>query len=113
MKKEDLNLVSEFMKSRNISLINTRAFKNDNGKFFVTIGSVDTSKNEKNIPFKGHTFNLVYGEFGNYLKEVNINLKRAQNYASNDHQRKMLQLYQQHFKFGDIEDHKNSQREWI
>lgn len=35
------------------------------------------------------------------------------NYTNNDHERRMLQLYQQHFMWGDMNDHKESQKEWI
>jgi len=113
MKKEDLKLVRDFMKSQNMSLLNTRAFKSAENHYIITVGSIDDKLTRKGIKYNGNVFDLKYGEFGGYLKEVNMYLKKAMNFTANDHQRRMLQLYQQHFMWGDIEDHKQSQREWV
>jgi len=52
MTKEDLALVLEFADSKNLNLLNTRAFK-ENGKIVITVGSIDTEKTQKGIEFKG------------------------------------------------------------
>lgn len=113
MTKDDLAKVQGFMKHMNMSLLNTRAFKVHKGHYLITIGSIDTQDSRKDIEFKGDKFDLKFGEFSNYLKEVNMYLKKAMNYTNNDHERRMLQLYQQHFMWGDMNDHKESQKEWI
>ena len=41
MNKDDLSLVKEFLDSKNISVLNTRAFKPQDNHFIVTIGSID------------------------------------------------------------------------
>lgn len=113
MTKKDLKHVQDFMKHQNLSILNTRAFKTAKNHFLITIGSIDNKHSKKNILYKGMLFDIRYGEFAEYLKEVNQNLRRAMNYTANDKQRRMLQLYQQHFMWGDMEDHKQSQREWV
>lgn len=53
--------------------MNTRAFK-EGDKYIVTIGSIETKNSKKNIDFKGKKFDIEYGEFGEYLKDVTANL---------------------------------------
>lgn len=113
MKPEDLKHIKAFMKNQSMSLLNTRAFKISDKHFLVTVGSIDNKASKKNIKFDGNLYDIKYGEFSAYLKETNMFLKKAMNYTANDNQRRMLQLYQQHFMWGDIEDHKQSQREWV
>ena len=52
---------------------NTRIFKHGESNYEITVGSIDTKKS-KQIKYKGATFNLKYGEFQHYLKEVVKNL---------------------------------------
>lgn len=106
MNKNDLKEIKSFMKAQNMSLLNTRAFKMSDKHYLITVGSIDNKHSKKNIKYNGNLFDIKFGEFGGYLKEVNMYLKKAMNYTANDHQRRMLQLYQQHFMWGDIEDHK-------
>jgi len=56
----------------------------------ITIGSIDNKHSKKNIEFEGKKFDIKYGEFSGYLKEVNSYLKKAMNFTNNDHQRRML-----------------------
>lgn len=44
---------------------------------------------------------------------MNFYLERAKEYAANDNQREMIELYIDHFKTGSIDKHKDSQRKWI
>lgn len=113
MKKEDLNLVKEFLDFEEIDVLNTRAFKDDNGKITITVGSIDSSKSKYNVKFKNHNFDIAYGEFAPYLKELNMYLGKAIKYADNENQVNMLKNYMKHFKSGSIPEHKDSQRDWI
>lgn len=82
MKKADLKLVKEFLDSQNIDVLNTRAFL-ENGRYVITVGSIDTSKSRKGIQFKNKTFDIEYGEFADYLKLTVENLEKAIPYAAN------------------------------
>jgi len=88
MKKADLDLVREFMKTEKIDPLNTRVFKTLEGTYIVTIGSIEKSHHE--LKYKDHTFQVVSGEFSGYLEEVNYYLSHAKTYAANDTQREML-----------------------
>lgn len=76
-----------------MSLLNTRAFKISDGHYMITVGSIDNKLSRKGLEYNGNKFDIKYGEFGGYLKEVNMYLKKAMNFTANDHERKMLQLY--------------------
>jgi hypothetical protein len=78
-----LKLIKEFLVAQKVDILNTRAFK-ESGKYIITVGSIETKNSKKNIEFKGKKFDLEYGEFSEYLKDVNANLLKAREYAKND-----------------------------
>ena len=92
MKKDDLKLVKEFLDANKIDVLNTRVFL-ENGRYVVTVGSIDTSKSRKGIQFKGKTFDLEYGEFADYLKLTVENLQKAIPYAGNQREKDMINWY--------------------
>ena len=89
MTKGDLKLVQDFLKNQSIDILNTRAFKR-NGKYLITVGSISDAKSKKDLDFKGHKFDVQYGEFSEYLKESNLYIKEALKYAANDNQTQMI-----------------------
>mmetsp|Transcript_33012 Transcript_33012/g.50567 ORF Transcript_33012/g.50567 Transcript_33012/m.50567 type:complete len:188 (+) Transcript_33012:298-861(+) len=109
MTKEDLALVQEFLDSQKINILNTRVFKQGD-KFVLTVGSISKEGSKQDVDFKGHKFDIVFGEFSEYLKEMNAYLEEAVKYAGNDTQKKMIELYIDHYQTGNVETHKDSQR---
>jgi dipeptidyl-peptidase-3 len=81
MTSDDLKLVRDFLKSEGIDALNTRVFKREN-MFEVTVGSVQI-KTEAYL-FNEIKFEVRFGEFAPYLAEMNLNLKRAIEYAANE-----------------------------
>lgn len=65
--------------------MNTRTFK-ENGKFIITVGSISKELTRRDIEYKGHKFDLEFGEFAGYLEEVNFYLGEALKYAANEGQ---------------------------
>lgn len=63
--------MKDFLKEKNIDILNTRAFKTKENNYIVTIGSISKDKSEHDVKFKNATFQVEYGEFESYLKEVN------------------------------------------
>ena len=106
MKKEDLQLVSDFLKEQKIDPLNTRAFKRE-GLYEITVGSIET-KGSSVLSFRDKPFKIIYGEFATYLEEVVYYLGKTLNYCANDCQREMIQFYIDHFRTGSIELHKES-----
>lgn len=52
--------------------------------FTITVGSIDSSKSTKDMKYKDAIFDLEYGEFSSFLKDVNKNLEKAKEYAANE-----------------------------
>ena len=75
--------MKEFLIQEKIDVLNTRAWKSD-GKFTITVGSIQKTGNRSGIEFKGSTFDIVYGEFAPYIEECNLYMKEALKYVAND-----------------------------
>ena len=106
MTKADLALLKEFCDSEKLDLLNTRTFKQDDGRFVVTVGSIDVKKTS--YVFKDHKFEINYGEFAPYLVECNHYLTQCLKYCANETQEQMIKKYIEHFQTGNIEAHKDS-----
>lgn len=113
MTKEDLALIQEFLLDQNISILTTRAFKQEDGKILITVGSISTEGSKTDVEFKGRKFDIQYGEFASYLEECQAYLREALKYCANDLQEQMIQKYISHYQTGNVEDHKDSQRLWV
>jgi len=92
-------------------VLNTRAFKNDDGSYEISVASIQEGKKE--VEFKGKKFTVTHGEFAEYLKEMTDYIQNAIPYVANETQAKMLDMYIKHYLTGNIDDHKESQRLWI
>lgn len=68
--------------SEKVDILNTRAFKKDNGEIVITVGSIEQST--RKVEFGGHTFEIKFGEFASYLKDINYYLERALPYCANE-----------------------------
>jgi len=108
MTKDDLKLVQEFLAHHKIDVLNTRVFKKDDGKFVLTVGSINKDKTRKDVDFKDRKFDINYGEFAPYLEEANYYLKKALNYVENENQQHMLEKYIESNETGDMDAHKDS-----
>lgn len=53
------------------------------------------------------------GDFAAFLRRVAQQLEQALPFAANSAQKEMLERYIVHFRGGDIEQHKASQRAWV
>jgi len=109
--RKDAEFVSEALKSQKISPLNTRVIKNDDKNYTVLVASVDSS--EKKFTYQEVNFLIRYGDFSAFLKKVIENLEQCLKYCANANQENMLKAYIEHFKTGDVEPHKESQRHWI
>ena len=108
----ELDTISEFLIAEKIDILNTRAFKNEDGSITITVGS-RLAPPIGECEFNGIKFWIQAGEFAPYLAEACIYLNRAKNYAANDNQREMIAKYIESFRTGSIEAHKDSQLFWI
>lgn len=119
MTSEDAKFIDEFCQSKGISPLNTRLFKSDDGKTFDLRIASHLSDATKMPYLKSYaldndiTVNVSAGDFSKFMAKVTDNIEQAKHFTANANQRQMLQHYENHFRFGDIDMHKDSQRNWI
>jgi len=56
---------------------------------------------------------VTAADFSQFMAKVVENMEQAEYYTSNANQKQMIANYIEHFKYGDVEKHKDSQRNWI
>jgi len=109
--KADIDFIQKFLISIGSHSLNTRVIKLEDGSYQVLVCSyVSTGKVYE---YEGKKINLIYGDFSSFMYKVIYHLKEAQKYAANDNQKKMIDEYIEHFRAGDVNRHKESQRVWI
>jgi len=112
LEKEEVVLVNDFMKIMNISCLNTRIGKINSSEYVILIASVNIEE-KKTHYYKEKKIHIVTGDYSSILRRVSYHLDKAIEFAANKNQKKMLENYVRHFNTGDIEHHKNSQRDWV
>ena len=113
---EDAELVKEFLTEKNITdmHVNSRLWKAGNVlevKVASSGGQVLAHTGE--YEYKGRKIRISNGDYSVFIDRVVENLTRALPYSANQVQENMLLRYIKHFLTGEIDEHKNSQREWI
>ena len=111
--EEEINKVDKFLASEGISNINTRLVKfelEEKGKYAYgyLVGSIENKVINHNNGIYG-----FYGDFDNFLKNLNFNLEKCKNFTKREFQLKMIDKYLESFLTGSIKAHKESQIEWI
>ena len=61
----------------------------------------------------GITVNVTAADFTAFMTAVVSNIEQAEFYAADANQKEMVANYVEHFKYGDVDKHKDSQRNWI
>ncbi|KAM9331828.1 dipeptidyl peptidase 3-like [Pholidichthys leucotaenia] len=122
---EDAELAQKFLDSKKLSAYNTRLFKRENGgkacyevrlaasvqKDCTVEGECESCCGE--FSFGDKEFTVKRGDYGPLMEKVCFYLQKAQAYAANENQRKMLEEYRRSFTFGSVEAHKEGSRYWI
>ena len=85
-------MIKEVLKEQKIDVLNTRAFKRGDKDFIITVASISQG-GSRSVEFKGNKIDIHYGEFSDFLKDVNKYLERAKQYAANNTQKEMIELY--------------------
>lgn len=112
-KKEEILKIDKFLQENNIFLQNTRLIKfcrqNSNEiTYAYLVGSVD-----KKIIDHGNGIFGFYGDFSEFLHDLNVNLEKCLEYTKRPFQISTIQNYILSFKTGSIEAHRQSQIEWV
>lgn len=122
---EDAELAQRFLDSKKLSAYNTRLFKREKeGKACYEVrlasavqkdcaveGECETSCGSFN--FEDKEFTVKRGDYAPLMEKVSFYLQKAQAYAANENQRKMLEEYARSFTLGSVDAHKEGSRYWI
>lgn len=113
--KDEILIVDDFLQNeKKISPLNTRIGKLAQNEYAVLIASGSLQKeNNSSHKFKNSLIHLVYGDYSPFLLRIAQHFENAKRFAANENQSQMLQLYVEHFKSGNVNTHKDSQRVWV
>ena len=113
----EAKMVDEWCQSLSISPLNTRLFKLTATEYELRIASQlsDPSATPylKTYEKGGKKLHVRGADFADVMSTVVAALRKAKEHAGNDNQRNMAQAYVEHFRYGDVDQHKESQRHWI
>ena len=111
--KDEIKMIDAILAKKKILLVNTRLQKIKENNYEVLIASIKEKEEKLELDDKNISITLKYGDFKDYLLKMNHYLEKAKLYASNDIEKKLIDLYIETFTTGDIEIHKESQRVWV
>lgn len=111
--KDEILKVDKFLLENDIHLQNTRLIKFNHHKddsivYGYLVGSVD-----KKVVDHGNGIYGFYGDFSEFLYDLNVNLEKCLEYTQRPFQISTIKNYILSFKTGSILSHRQSQIEWI
>ncbi|XP_053702230.1 dipeptidyl peptidase 3 [Synchiropus splendidus] len=122
---EDAELAQKFLDSKKLSAYNTRLFKKDIGaKACYEVRLASAIKKDCAVDgecesccgtfsFEDKEFTVKRGDYAPIMEKVCFYLEKAQAYAANENQRRMIEEYRRSFSLGSVEAHKEGSRFWI
>ena len=108
IKEEQIKKTDQILKEKNYSLLNTRLFMINSSKTVALIGSAQEKQETLNDEIL-----LLYGEYSSFLKKMNTYLEDAKKYTSKDQDKEVINDYINFFTTGELEKHKESQKNWV
>lgn len=117
MTSDDVAKVTRFMTKRILEPWNTRVSKHTYTKstiYEIHTASVFPSKNQKVYEeFEDCVMCIRWSDYCKELMHIVMALEHALKYALNPTQKSMIENYIEHFRYGDINKHKDAQVDWI
>ncbi|KAG5486361.1 hypothetical protein CUR178_07673 [Leishmania enriettii] len=110
--REDAVVANDFLRSKKIDGVNTRVFKEGDGALVIRVAAA-TEKTVPAVEFNGRAIAMYYGDYKEEMARVVAELRKARPYAENETEVHMLDHYIEHFLYGDVDAHKESQKEWV
>ncbi|KAK8810767.1 hypothetical protein WA158_007342 [Blastocystis sp. Blastoise] len=110
--RKDAEFIQQFLNENKIQAWNTRLWKLNDAEYELRLASSERLP-VKEYHYQGVTIKIVTGDYSPIMKSMCDYLSEAIKYASNDTQKKALELYIQSFTTGDIEKHIEGSKYWI
>jgi len=111
MTEDEISIINEYCISITLEQWNTRVTKVKNN-FVIHVASI-TKKETKETNYKHLSISIKYGDFSEELSKVNKHLLGAKKFTRSQDQLLMLDSYIEHFQTGNVDSHKESQKQWI
>lgn len=113
--REEIEAVNAVLAKNGIMPENTRVQKTDSG-LVVHVASAETANKtdiKDTLTDNGVTVRVQFGDHAHEFAKIVENLRKAQEHAANDTQRRMLDAYIEAFATGSMQAHKESQKLWV
>jgi dipeptidyl-peptidase-3 len=110
-------MIDKWCQELKISPLNTRLLKTDDKNFELLVTSKEAD--DKKTPYlkkyekDGITLNVTGGDFAVFMDPVVKNMQLAKSFSADENQGNMCGSYEEHFLYGDVDVHKESQKYWI
>jgi dipeptidyl-peptidase III len=116
--KDEIAMINRFMVEQKMEGWNTRIVKYVSNKmnvFEIWIASIMAPKDFSHnyVEFESSLITIRHCDYIKEMLHITTALKQALQYAANDNQKKMIEHYILHFKYGNIWEHKKSQQYWL
>jgi dipeptidyl-peptidase-3 len=121
--KDEISTISDFLEAKKLLPENTRIRKTGQDyEVLVASAQSDPSSEDRDLPesewtlegsLSGKKLKLVFGDYSKEMETIVSAIEKAEKYAANDTQKKMMQKYAQTFRTGSLEAFLDSQRFWI
>ena len=117
--KNEISIINKYMISINMSPYNTTIVKNkvsNKNIYLIQVASNKTPINKTILKinnFEGLDIGIIHESYNEEMKNIIYYLNKAKKFTSNKYQKDMINMYIKHFEYGDINDHKESQKHWI
>jgi dipeptidyl-peptidase-3 len=115
---DDISFVQKWIESRHLNAYNTRLFKRIDPKTCQIILNLKIAS-AIILPMERYQMNddqiieVTFGDFATEMGLIVSELEQCLNYCDNENQQKMMEHYINSFKYGSIDEHKESQRWWV
>lgn len=116
--EEEIKQINLFTSSKGLLPENSRLFKTGPKEFVFKIASALSCPNGEfedsyQLPNGLGTLKLEYGDSSKEFTHIAEEMKSAIAYTANEHQKKTIEAYYLSFYNGSMEQHKESQRNWV
>lgn len=116
--EEEIKVINLFTGDLGLLPENSRVFKVADKQFVFKIASAQTKPNGEfkdsyELPNGIGALKLEYGDSAAEFSHIAEEIKNGIPYVANEHQKKTLEAYYQSFYNGSMEQHKESQRNWV
>jgi dipeptidyl-peptidase-3 len=111
--RDDIDVAQRFMESRSMNAYNTRLLKDGNDLIIRVASAAEQLQSAGSFEFEGRRITISYGDYREQMCRIADSIASAAQYAANEIQTQMLCAYEESFRTGSIDAHKQSQRYWI